>query len=157
MEIFRFIFAILISYFPALLAAFFSFESKEWYFNLLKPEFAPPSWVFGVVWSVLYFVIGLSLYFFCVAQGDFEKKRKGFVLFSFHLLLNASFVPVFFGLKSLLGGLFISVFLSLVVARMIVEFYKTSKISAVLLLPYLAWSIFATVLSYYIYSLNICS
>ncbi len=151
---FKLISSILIAYSPAFISGFWRMDTKGWYAKLVKPNFSPPSWVFGVVWSILYLLIGLSLYFFWKSDGDFIQKKAGFVFFGIQLLLNAAFTPVFFGMKSLLGGLIICILLSIFVFLTILEFYKFSFIAAVLLLPYLIWGLFAAFLNYKIFSAN---
>jgi tryptophan-rich sensory protein len=155
MEVFRFLFAIFISYFPAVLARSMSLSSKGWYFSLIKPQFSPPSWVFGVVWSILYFIIGLSFYFFCLAKGTFEQKKLGYIFFVIQLMLNASFIPLVLLTKSLLWGVIVCVLLAVFVILTMIEFAKTSALAAYLLIPYLMWSFFAIFLSYKIYLLNV--
>lgn len=129
-------------------------NSKIWYAQIVKPTYAPPSWVFGVVWPVLYIMIGLAFYFFWKAEGSFEQKKLGYILFVVQFLLNLSFMPVFFGLKSFLGGLVVCILLVLSIYWTMHEFYKFSHIATILLHPYMAWCIFATFLSYKIFLLN---
>lgn len=150
---FKLIASILIAYSPAFISGGWRMD-RTWYSNLIKPNFSPPSWVFGVVWSILYFMIGLSLYFFWKADNDFEQKKLGYVFFLIQLLINAAFTPVFFGLKSILGGLIICILLAIFVLLTMLEFYKTSPIAAYLLIPYLIWGLFATFLNFKIFSLN---
>lgn len=129
-------------------------DSKIWYVKIVKPTYTPPSWVFGVVWPVLYIMIALALFFFWKARGSFEQKKLGYILFLVQLILNISFMPVFFGLKSFLGGLIICILLALFIYWTMREFYKFSSLATVLMHPYMAWCIFATFLTYKIFLLN---
>lgn len=151
---FKLILSFLLAYSPTFISVFFNMDSKIWYGQLVKPSFSPPSWVFGVVWSVLYFLIGVSLYLFWNSNVDFIQKKTGFTIFGMQLLLNASFTPIFFGLKSLLGGFIICLLMSIFVVLTIISFYKISPISSYLLVPYLFWGLFATFLSYKILVMN---
>ncbi|MEI8377178.1 MAG: TspO/MBR family protein [bacterium] len=150
----KLILSILIGYSPSFISGFFKFDTTNWYSKLTKPSFSPPSWIFGVVWPILYFLIGLSLYFFWKTDADFEEKKLGYTFFAIQLLLNACFTPIFFAYKSLLGGFVICLLLSIFVLLTILEFYKIAPLSAYLLIPYLLWDIFATFLSFKILLLN---
>jgi len=150
----KFILSIIISYSPSFATIFWQMDTKGWYAELSRPKFSPPSWVFGVVWPILYFLIGVSLYLFWNSDADFSHKRIGFILFGVQLFLNACFTPIFFAYKSLLGGFIISLLLSVFVFLTIIEFYKISPAAAYLLVPYLLWDFFAAFLSYKILVLN---
>lgn len=154
MQISKLILSIFISYSPAFISGFCHVDTKSWYAQLVKPSFSPPAYVFGIVWSILYFLIGISLYLFWQSEGNFSSKKIGFIIFGLQLLLNAAYTPVFFEKKSLLGGLIICILLSIFVLLTIIEFYKFSPISAYLLIPYLLWGFFAMILNYKILSLN---
>lgn len=146
--------SLLIAYSPVFVSSFFKFDSKGWYAALTKPSLSPPAWVFGVVWTILYFLIGISLYLFWKTDVDFEQKKLGYTFFVIQLILNACFTPVFFAYKSLFGGLVICFLLAVFVLLTIIEFYKVSPTSAYSLIPYLLWGLFATFLSYRILILN---
>jgi len=155
MEFFKFIFTMLISFSPVLVSRAFLMNAPDrLYKEIVQPSFAPPGWAFGVVWTVLYFLIGISLFLFCTAEGDSSQKRMGFIFFGIQLLLNVAFMPICFGLRSFLGGLIICVLLAVFLILTIVQFFKISKISAYLLIPYLLWGLFAIILSYKVYILN---
>lgn len=145
----------IVAYSPVLVSrALLQNVPDKWYLEIARPDFAPAGWVFAVVWSILYFLIGLSLFMYCIAPGDVSQKRTGFIFFGIQLILNASFMPICFGLRSFLGGLLVCIFLAVFLAVTIFYFYKVSKIAAYLLLPYFLWGLFAIVLSYNIYLLN---
>ena len=116
-----------------------------WYYNLQKPLFAPPNWIFPPVWSILYFTMfaALLLYIFKPAQN----KISGYIYFAAQLTLNLLWTPVFFGLKNIVLALIVIIFLDIFVILTIKSFYKVSKISGVILIPYLIWILFATYLN----------
>lgn len=116
-----------------------------WYYNLLKPPFAPPDWVFQPVWSILYFTIfaALLLYIFKPAQN----KTSGYIYFVAQLIFNILWIPTFFYLKNIILALIVIIFLDIFVVLTIKSFYKVSKISALILIPYLIWILFATYLN----------
>jgi tryptophan-rich sensory protein len=124
-----------------------------WYATLNKPWFTPPNYVFGPVWTVLYLLMGISLYL--VISAGWEKKNKdGVLVFGAQLAANLLWSFLFFGLHSPLAGLAcILVLLALIVAT-IVAFRRVSVTAAWLLVPYLAWVCIATALNAGVVLLN---
>ncbi len=128
--------------------------SYSWYQNLIKPAWAPPSWLFGPVWTVLYIVIALS--FGTVFYKAFSKQISWIVAlpFALNLIFNFLFTPIQFGLKNnLLASLdIIAVLLTLVWS--VAAIYPHSKVLAYAQIPYLLWVSFATTLQITITYLN---
>lgn len=126
----------------------------NWYADLNKPFFNPPNWIFGPVWTTLYIMMGISAYL--VWQKDINRKAVHIVLacFAVQLFLNAIWTLLFFGLHSPLLGLIDIVLLLNAVIVTIFAFFQISRPAALLLIPYLAWVSFATVLNASIYLLN---
>ena len=126
----------------------------NWYADLNKPFFNPPNWIFGPVWTTLYIMMGISAYL--VWQKDINSKAVRIVLACFivQLFLNAIWTPLFFGLHSPLLGLIDIVLLLNAIIVTIFAFFQISRIAALLLIPYLAWVSFATVLNASTYFLN---
>ena len=116
-----------------------------WYYNLLKPLFTPPNWIFLPVWSILYFtmLVALLLYIFKPAQN----KKLGYIYFAIQLILNILWTPAFFYLKNIILALIVIIFLDIFVVLTIKSYYKVSKISGLILIPYLIWILFATYLN----------
>lgn len=142
--------AIIISQSAGLIGTFFTFSAiPNWYNFLDKPAFAPPNWVFGPVWTILYTLIGVSLYLIWI-----NKKKPSLKLFWFHLFLNAIWSPVFFGLKNLPLAFLIILTMVITLTLIIKNFYKTNKLAGIILVPYLLWISFASVLNYSIWRLN---
>lgn len=129
--------------------------NTAWYQELVKPDFMPPGWLFAPVWTILYFLIGISLFLFLKEDCSFSKKQWGLLFFTLQLLLNASYTPVAFAQQSLQGGFIICSLLLITILLTIIEFYKVSKKSAYFLIPYIIWVSFATVLSYNLWQINI--
>jgi tryptophan-rich sensory protein len=126
----------------------------NWYADQNKPFFNPPNWIFGPVWTTLYIMMGISAYL--VWQKDINSKAVRIVLACFivQLFLNAIWTPLFFGLHSPLLGLIDIVLLLNAIIVTIFAFFQISRIAALLLIPYLAWVSFATVLNASLYLLN---
>lgn len=123
-----------------------------WYAFLTKPEWTPPSWVFGPVWTTLYFLMGLAA--FLVWRAKKEGREFAVNIFFVHLVLNALWSVVFFGLRMPLYGLTIIVMLWLMIVWLVVLFYPQSRAAAWLLVPYLFWVTYATTLNVGIVMLN---
>ena len=116
-----------------------------WYYNLLKPPFAPPDWIFVPVWSVLYFTLFLALLLYIYKPA--HNKKSGYIYFSTQLILNLMWTPVFFYLKNIIWALIVLILLDIFLILTIKSFYNVSKISALILIPYLIWILFATYLN----------
>lgn len=116
-----------------------------WYHSLIKPEFAPPDWIFTPVWIILYITIFASLVLYY--STDVSEKRTGYTFFCIQLLLNFIWAPVFFGLKNILLAFVIIILLDIFVLLTIRKFYSVSKSAGILLIPYLTWILFATCLN----------
>ena len=116
-----------------------------WYYNLTKPPLAPPDWIFPPVWSILYFsmLVALLLYLFKPAQN----KKSGYIYFAVQLILNLLWTPAFFYLQNIVLALIVIILLDIFVILTIKSFYKVSKISGLILIPYLIWILFATYLN----------
>jgi len=128
------------------------FNAKgEWYKNLKKPEFIPPSIVFSIVWPILYIFFGISMYY-----GIYYKSLIYWIIPVIHLIFNLSFTPVMFGANNLLAAFIITLFTLITSLIIIWQFYTTKSniISIYLLIPYVLWLSFATYLAYDIYILN---
>jgi len=123
---------------------------KGWYQTINKPSFNPPSWIFSPVWTVLFLLMGISLYLVW-KKGI---NTKAIMLFVAQLALNFFWSVLFFGLESP-GLAFIDlVLLWAAILATILVFSKVSKLAGLLLLPYLLWVTFAGVLNFAIYILN---
>jgi benzodiazapine receptor len=128
---------------------------ETWYPTLVKPSFNPPNWVFAPVWTMLYCMMGLAAGLVW-NRIDFEKEvvRKALILFAFQLALNSLWSFLFFGLMNpMLAGLEI-VILWLMIFETYIQFAKINKIAGYLMIPYLLWVSFATVLNASIWWLN---
>jgi tryptophan-rich sensory protein len=125
---------------------------SPWYQALEKPSFNPPGWVFGPVWTLLYCMMGLSL--FLLVRAGWPAARTAIVFFAVQLLLNAAWTPVFFRYEQIGWALVVLVLLDAAVIATIAAAWTVSRPAAYLLLPYLAWILFATVLNASLWRLN---
>lgn len=124
-----------------------------WYVELQRPAFAPPGWLFGPVWTVLYSCMGTSAWLVWRAAG-WRGAKQALTLYAAQLALNAAWTPIFFGLRQI-GWAFgeILVLLGFIVAT-IVAFRRVDWRAAALLVPYLLWVAFASVLNGSLWILN---
>ena len=125
-----------------------------WYITLNKPFFAPPKWIFGPVWALLYLLIGISFYLIWRQGWKKKKVKNAGVLFLAQLGFNFLWSPVFFGLRSPALGLITILTMWVLIVTTMKGFYPLSKTAFYLLVPYLLWVSFATVLNAAIVALN---
>jgi len=124
-----------------------------WFYALNKPFFNPPSFVFGPVWSLLYLLMGISLYFI-ISLTPSPQRTKAIIIFGIQLTLNFAWSFLFFKYRQL-GIAFIEIILIWVsIVFMINTFYIVHKKAAYLQIPYLIWVSFATLLNGSIWFLN---
>ena len=118
-----------------------------WFQSLTKPAIFPPPMWFGIVWGVLYVLIGVSLALVASAWGAYGR---GFalVLFAVHFVGNLAWTPVFFGMQEMTWALYVLFYVVVSLLAVIAVFWRVRRSAALLLLPYLAWVCFATVLNY---------
>ncbi len=127
----------------------------RWYANINKPSFNPPNWVFAPVWTTLYLIMGISL-FLVWRTGLNEKEVKiAVAVFAFQLALNALWSFLFFGLESPFSAFIEIIFLWASILVSIILFLRISRIAGYLLIPYLLWVSFASVLNFAIWRLNL--
>jgi tryptophan-rich sensory protein len=130
-----------------------SSEENRWYQELVKPEVQPPGWVFGVVWPILYFMTGLSLAIILNARGA-PQRMLGAGLFLGQFALNLLWSPLFFGRHQVSNALYLIIAMFLLALATTFVFGRIRKSAAWLMVPYLAWLSFATILNYQIDILN---
>ena len=150
-----FILAVGICFIAAGIGSLFTFASvSTWYPKLIKPPFSPPSWVFGPAWTILYLLMGISL--FLVLEKGWKRTdiREGVLLFGVQLALNVAWSFLFFGLQSPLAGLAGIVLLWIAILATILRFREISRPAAFLLIPYILWVSFAMILNAAIFILN---
>lgn len=118
--------------------------------NLIKPPLAPPSFIFPIAWTILYFLMGVSYYLY---KKEYNNTKIN-ILYYLQLFFNLSWTIFFFILKWRLFSIFWILLLIFFVFKLILNLKKEKKISAYLLVPYFLWLIFATYLNIGIYLLN---
>ncbi|MBN1646280.1 tryptophan-rich sensory protein, partial [Candidatus Woesearchaeota archaeon] len=98
---------------------------STWYVELAKPVFNPPSWIFGPVWTILYLLMGISLYLIWIKKQD----KLAFTVFGVQLALNVLWSILFFGFRQLLFAFIEIAILWMAILAMILQFYKVNRLS----------------------------
>jgi benzodiazapine receptor len=135
---------------PAILAG----PDSAWFRSLAKPAIYPPSWAFGVVWTLLFVLLGVAVAFVWLDARGTRAGRVALGLFVGQMVLNVAWTPAFFAAENLLAGLVVIVALWPAVLATVVAFGRVDRRAAALLVPYLAWVTFAAVLNYQFMALN---
>lgn len=129
-------------------------DNMDLYSKISTPALSPPGWVFPVVWSALYVLMGVSLYLVLNNKIHTVSKTSAYVLFAVQLFFNFIWSPIFFNKQWFLLAFVVLVTLWLVTLAMTLKFYKLSKLASLLQIPYILWLTFAGYLNLAIYILN---
>ena len=138
------------AFIPAAIGA--AFPAPDYYARLDKPGWAPPPWLFGPVWTVLYALIGVAAWL--IARRGGQGTRAALGVWSLQLALNAAWTPIFFGLRNPGLALVEIIVMWVAIAATTVVFLGRRVLAGALLLPYLAWVGFATALTWEIWRRN---
>ena len=136
------------------LAAVLTAGSMEAYKALLRPPFSPPGWVFPVVWTILYILMGWGSYRIWISDAPKEKKRNALILYGVQLFFNFFWSILFFRWELRLTAFFWLLGLWLLVYTTIRLFYRVEDLAGDLLLPYLLWVTYAAYLNMGTFLLN---
>lgn len=120
-----------------------------WYSYLKKPSFNPPDYIFGPVWTILYALMGISA--FLIFQKEHKNKTLALAFYFGQLILNFLWTIIFFGAKNPFWAFIEIIILWTAILFTIINFWIISKKAALLLIPYLLWVSFASVLNYRIW------
>jgi len=126
----------------------------SWYAGLQKPGFTPPNWAFPVVWTLLYAMMAYGLWRILSLPANRPGRSAAIVAFFVQLVLNGLWSFAFFGAQSPLAGLVVIAALIAAILVTIAAFWRLDRIAALLLVPYLAWVSYATLLNGTIWRLN---
>ena len=151
----KFIASIFLCQFAGFLGALYTQPAiPVWYSSLLKPSFSPPNWIFAPVWTGLYFLMGVAFFLIWAKAADSTQSRSAKILFLIQLGLNVAWSVIFFGLRFPFGGFLLIMLLWAMILATLIVFYRLSRAAGLLLVPYLAWVSFATVLNFFLWFLN---
>ena len=152
----KFIVTLIISIFVCLLIGFLGGISVKadnfvWYNSLNKSPLNPPNLLFPIAWSILYILLAVSV---SIIINIKPMDKKAIVVFIIQLILNSLWTYIFFGLKQPLFGLIEIIILDIMIIITIFKFKNISKLSSLLLVPYLLWCLFASYLTFHIVIFN---
>jgi benzodiazapine receptor len=126
---------------------------NAWFDALVKPFFMPPGWAFGVVWPILYLLMGISLAMVVVEPAS-PRRRVALMLFFVQLALNFAWSPIFFAAHDIGLAKIVIFLMAALAAAAAGQFMRLRKAAGLLLIPYLAWLVFAATLNSTIEELN---
>ena len=122
-----------------------------WYSQLVKSNFNPPDWIFAPVWTALYLMMTLAIWFFWHSKN---RNLSTVYLYFIHILFNTTWSIVFFGLHQILLALFVLIGLILMIIILMLRFKRVNIVSYYLMIPYLLWCCFALFLNFNLLILN---
>ena len=128
--------------------------NEEFSMNAVQPSFTPPPWVFPVVWTILYILMGISAYLIETSNYNTGKKNRALITYYISLLFNFCWSFIFFTFNQyLFAFIWLLILLALVIIYTI-KYFKISTTAGVMNIPYIIWLIFAGILNFSVYLLN---
>jgi tryptophan-rich sensory protein len=126
-------------------------QIPTWYAGLNRPSIAPPNWVFAPVWTTLYVLMAFAAWRVWKVAG---LRSAAIAAFAVQLALNLAWSAIFFGLHNISGALAEIAVLDVAILITVILFFARDWLAGLMLLPYLAWTLFATLLTYGFWGLN---
>lgn len=126
---------------------------NPWFDALIKPAAMPPGWAFGAAWTALYALMGVAVAR-VLGTPLTEQRRRALAMFLLQLILNLAWTPMFFGAHQIFGGLVLIIAILAAAVATTFAFDRVDRLAAWLLVPYLAWLSFATILNFQLLQLN---
>ena len=124
---------------------------EPWYSEIVKPSFNPPDWVFAPVWTTLYLMMTLAIWFYWHSKN---REMNTIYIYFIHIVFNTTWSIVFFGLHQILLALIVLLILIILIIILILKFKRVNKVSSYLMIPYLLWSCYALFIYLNLYILN---
>jgi len=154
-DIYKLSFSVAVCFLAGALGSAATYPSiPTWYAGLNKPFFNPPNWIFGPVWTLLYIMMGISLFLVWNKKGESKDAEELLPVFFLQLVLNSLWSIIFFGEHLLLWAVIEIIVLWAVILIFIMKSYRVSKLASWLMVPYLCWVSFASVLTVSVWMLN---
>jgi translocator protein len=144
---------LLITFFAAGIGTIASLKAGIFYQQLIRPEWAPPSWLFAPVWTILYLLMGIDAWLVWRVKG-FRAARISLSLYIIQLAVNALWTWLFFVWRQGQISFIEIIILWILILCTLIAFWQVRMINGILLIPYLAWVSFASVLTYVTWKLN---
>ena len=124
---------------------------EPWYSGLIKSNYNPPDWIFAPVWTTLYIMMTLAIWFFWHSK---KRDVNTIYIYFIHIVLNATWSIIFFGLHQIFLALTVLVILIIFIIILIIKFKRVNNVSCYLMIPYLLWCLYALFLNYNLMILN---
>ena len=151
-KLLSFVFFLIITFSASFIGAFITIDYKEpWYSQIIKSNYNPPDWVFAPVWTTLYLMMTLAIWFYWHSKN---RNMNTVYIYFIHIVFNTTWSIVFFGLHQILLALIVLVILIILIIILIFKFKRVNYVSAYLMIPYLLWSCYALFLNFNLYILN---
>ena len=147
-----FILFAIITYSSSLVGGLVTAVFKEpWYSLINKPSFNPPSWIFAPVWTTLYLMMTLAIWFFWHSKN---RDINTIYIYFIHIVFNTTWSIVFFGLHKIFYALLVLIALIFLIIILILRFKRVNMLSYYLMIPYLLWCCYALILNFNLFLLN---
>ena len=126
---------------------------NSWFDALQKPSFMPPGYLFGIVWPLLYALLGIAVAMI-LAESPSDRRRTALIVFFVQLALNFAWSPIFFAAHDIRLARAVIILMAILATAAAVQFYRLRQVAGLLMTPYLAWLVFAAALNWSIETLN---
>ena len=147
-----FVLFFIVTFSASFIGGLVTYTFKEpWYSELTKSNFNPPDWIFAPVWTTLYLMMTLAIWFFWHSKN---REMNTIYIYFIHIVFNTTWSVVFFGFHNIFLALVNLIILVLLIVILILRFRLVNKVSSYLMIPYLLWSSFALFLNYSLLVLN---
>ena len=147
-----FVLFLIITYSASFIGRLATISFKEpWYSQLVKSNFNPPDWVFAPVWTTLYLMMTLAIWFFWHSKN---RDMNTIYIYFIHIVFNTTWSIVFFGLHQILFALIVLLILIFLIVILIIRFKRVNLVSYYLMIPYLLWTLYALFLNFSLLILN---
>ena len=147
-----FILFFIITYSASFIGGMATISFKEpWYSELIKSNYNPPDWIFAPVWTALYLMMTLAIWFFWHSKN---RDMNTIYIYFIHIVFNTTWSIVFFGLHQILFALIVLLILIFLIVILIIRFKRVNLVSYYLIIPYLLWTLYALFLNFSLLILN---
>ena len=147
-----FILFFIITYSASFIGGMATISFKEpWYSELIKSNYNPPDWIFAPVWTTLYLMMTLAIWFFWHSKN---RDMSTIYIYFIHIVFNTTWSIIFFGLHQILFALIVLLILIFLIVILIIRFKRVNLASYYLMIPYLLWTLYALFLNFNLLILN---
>ena len=151
-KIISFVLFFIITYSASFIGGMATIGFKEpWYSQLVKSNYTPPDWIFAPVWTTLYLMMTLAIWFYWHSKN---REMNTIYIYFIHIVFNTTWSIIFFGLHKILLALIVLMILIALIINLILRFKRVNYVSSYLMIPYLLWSCYALFLNFNLYILN---